>query len=73
MFTLELFDFCVFASHQTGFHFFNKATKRFGSMINTHLVSGRSRVQISAQRLAILIEVLRGFSQSIQENALIVP
>jgi hypothetical protein len=33
----------------------------------------RSRVQISAQGLAILTEVFRGFPQSLQENSRIVP
>jgi hypothetical protein len=37
------------------------------------IVLGRSRVQISARRSAILTDVFRGFSQSLQENTGRVP
>jgi hypothetical protein len=48
-------------------------TGRHGGAVNTCFVFGRSRIQISARRPAILIEGFRGFPQSLQANAVIVP
>jgi hypothetical protein len=56
-------------------HKFSKSCYRtsWSSRYHSCFVFGKPRVQISAQRSAILTEVFRGFPQSFQANAGIVP